>query len=214
MTVEINQLAPDVWQQRVSTSAHPEDAFDYVADFGRHVEWERELLAVQPINRRTTKYLKTYGARPMGLLDRMFSRGLRVTCAVMAAERPERIIWRQYRSRDASEPSSFQKLQFVITPSGYGSLIVLTRWFSGIEGIGADLVSRFSSRWGQVFQGLPPEIRAAAQGSPSERPGLFSTPDELVRQLLEGHPSRGPGPVSLERLRAILDGDDRSAFRD
>jgi hypothetical protein len=209
MTVEINQLGPDVWEQRVFTTAQPTWVFDYIADFQRHVEWERELLTVRPLNRRTREYLKTYGTRPTGLLGRIFSRGLRVTCVLRAVERPERIAWKQYRSRDASGPSGFQKLEFVITPSGYGSLIVLTRRFSGIEGIGADVVARFSSRWGQAFQGLPAVVRAAADVSSGDRPGLFSTPDELIRHMLEGHPSRGPGPTSLERLKAILDDGHR-----
>ncbi len=133
MTVETTQLGPDVWQNRVFTTAPPWVVFDYIADFEKHVDWERELLTV----------------------------------------------------------------------------IVLTRQFSGIEGIGADMVARFSARWGPAFQGLPPEVRAAAGGSSGDRPGLFSSPDEIVRHLLEGHPSRGPGPTSLERLKAIIDGAGR-----
>jgi hypothetical protein len=59
MTVEINQLALDVWEHRVFTTARPTGVFDYIADFEKHVEWERELVAVKPLNRRTG----TAGAR-------------------------------------------------------------------------------------------------------------------------------------------------------
>jgi uncharacterized protein YndB with AHSA1/START domain len=215
MTVEINQLGPDVWEHRVFTTAPPTLVFDYLADFEKHVEWERELVAVKPLNRRTGHrggaYLKTYDTRPRGLVGRIFSRGLRVTCKLSEVERPERIVWKQYRSHQASGPSSFQRLELLITPSESGSLIVLTRRFSGMEGISVDTVARFSSRWGQALQGLPPEFRVAAGGSKGGRPGLFSTPDEVVRHALDGHPSRGPGPTSLERLKAILDGGGRDA---
>jgi hypothetical protein len=51
MTVELNQLQPDVWEHRVFTTAHPMAVFDYIADFKKHVEWERELQTVQPLNR-------------------------------------------------------------------------------------------------------------------------------------------------------------------
>jgi hypothetical protein len=39
MTVEINQLQPDVWEHRVFTTAHPTAVFDYIAEFNKHVEW-------------------------------------------------------------------------------------------------------------------------------------------------------------------------------
>jgi hypothetical protein len=58
---------------------------------------------------------------------------------------------------------------------------------------------------------LPPEVRAAAGGSSGEWPGLFASPDDVVRHLLDGYPSRGPGPTRLERLKAILDGAGRSS---
>jgi hypothetical protein len=53
--------------------------FDYIADFKKHLEWERELQTVQPLNRRMStadgRYLKTYGTPPTGFVDRIFARG-------------------------------------------------------------------------------------------------------------------------------------------
>ena len=209
MSVEIYQLGPDVWEQRFVTTAQPNRVFDYIVDFERHVDWEHELMAVEPMNRRAGTaggdYLKTYGTRPTSLVERIFASRQRVTCTLTEVDRPHRIVWKQVRSHQAVEPSSFQKLDLVITPSAPGSLIVLTRRFIGIEGTSIDLVARFSSRWGQALSGLPPEVRAAAGASAGDRPGLFSTPDEVVQHALDGHSSRGPGPTSFERLNAILD---------
>jgi hypothetical protein len=185
MTVEIKQVGSDVWEQRVVTAAPATIAFDYIIDFARHVEWERELLRVQPLNAQKGEYLKTYGTQPTGLVGRIFSRGLRVTCKLKEINRPQRIVWKQYRSHDASGPSSFQIVDFLITPSQQGSLIVVTRRFQGLEGITADVVTGFLSRLGPAFPGLRPDA---------------------VQQVLEGHPSRGPGPASLDCLKAILDG--------
>src|SRR5262245_45726233 len=212
MTVDIHQLGPDLWEQRLVTTAQPDRAFDYIANFEKHIDWERELVSVKSLKGRTgrgAKYVKTYVTRPAGLIGRIFSSRLRVTCLVREVERPWRIAWKQYRSHQASAPSGFQRLEFVITPHGSGSLIVLTRRFTGSEAISADAIARFSSRWGRAFQGLPPEVRAAAGSGSGDRPGPFSMPGELVRQSLDGHPSRGPGPTSLERLKAILDGGNR-----
>ena len=184
--------------------------FDYVADFPRHVDWERDLLSVKVFGHGPgvpgAKYLKTYGKPAKGPVGRMFNRGHRVTCKVGQAERPHRIGWRQYRSHEAAGPSSFQQVDFAITPNGTGSQIVLTRMFSGNEGISSDMVARYASGFGQLLHNLPPELRGAAGRSAGERPGLFSSPDEIVRHMLEGHPAHGPGPTSLERLIAILDG--------
>jgi hypothetical protein len=217
MTVEIYQLGPDVWEHRVFTTAPPCGVFDYIVDFERHIEWEHELLTVKPCDGKTAmagaRYLKTYGTRPTGLVDRFFNRGHRVTCKLGEVQRPQRIVWKQYRSHDASGPSSFQGLDLIVTPRGSGSLIVLTRRFSGIEGSGADMVARFASRWGPVLQGLPPEVRAAAGRPADDRPGLFSSPEDVIRHALDGHPSHGPGPTSLERLKAILDGDGQRHTR-
>jgi hypothetical protein len=212
MTVEVIHLGPDTWEQRVSTTAPPHAAFDYIADFVRHTEWERELLTVRPTGTAGRGYLKIYGTRPTGLLGRIFSPRLKVTCNMKEVLRPQRIVWKQYRSHQASGPNSFQALELVITPSGSGSLIVLTRRFQGITGSGIDMVARFSSHLGPILQDLPPEIRAAAGRSSGDGPGLFSTPDDVVRHALEGHPSRGPGPTSLERLTAILDGGARATL--
>ena len=116
------------------------------ADFEQHVEWERELLTVKPLNRRAGnaggEYLKTYGNRPTGLLGLILASGQRVICRLRELERPGRIVWQQYRSHQASTPFGFQELEIVITPSDSGSLIVLTRRCSGTEGIGADMVAR------------------------------------------------------------------------
>src|ERR1700746_2969828 len=94
MIVEINQLGPNAWEQRVFTAAPPDLAFGYMADFDRHIEWEHELASVKPLGRRTgtigTRYLKTYDTRATGLVSRIFglSRGLRVTGTVKEIERP------------------------------------------------------------------------------------------------------------------------------
>jgi hypothetical protein len=137
--------------------------FDYIANFPRHVEWERELLKVQELGRRGD-YLKTYGAQPKGFADRVFNRGLRVTCKLTDVDRPRRIAWRQYRSHDASGPSSFQQIEFAISQGRSGSLIVVTRRFSGNEGISADIVARFSSRLGPACS-----PHAAKSGAKSSR---------------------------------------------
>jgi Polyketide cyclase / dehydrase and lipid transport len=210
MTVHVTQLGPETWQQRFSTTAPPETAFDYIADFQRHPEWERELLSVQPRGAAGRGYLKIYGTRATGLAGRIFSPRLKVTCKVKEVARPRRIVWRQYRSGQASGPNSFQKLELVITPSKSGSLIVLTRWFLGTVGSGIEMATRISSRFGPVLQGLPPEVRAAGATSSGGGPELFSMPDEVVRRALEGHPSRGPGPTSLEHLKANLDSGGRA----
>ena len=217
MTVEIYQLGPEVWEQKIVTTAHPDLVFDYIADFDKHTEWEHELASVKPLNRPTgnaaAKYLKTYGTLPTGLVGRIFHRGLRVTSTLKEIDRPRRLVWQQFRSHQASEPSSFQTVQLVITPSEPGSLIMLTRRFIGTDGTSIDLVARFSSRWGQAFQGLPPHVRAAADRSSADVPGLFTPPANIIRRALDGHPSRGPGPTSLERLKVILDGGRASAPR-
>lgn len=103
-------------------------------------------------------------------------------------------------------PSSFQQVDFAITPNGSGSSIVLTRMFSGNEGISGDMVARYASGFGNLLHNLPPELRAAAGKSAGDRPGLFSSSGEIVRHMLKGHPSHGPGPSSLERLVVILNG--------
>ena len=210
MTVEIYQLGPDVWEQKIFTTAQPDLVFDYIADFDKHTEWEHELASVKPLNRPTgnggAKYLKTYGTRPTGLVGRIFHRGLRVTCTLNEIDRPRRLVWQQFRSHQASEPSSFQTVRLMITPSELGSLILLTRRFIGMDGTSIELVARFTSRWGQAFQGLPPNVRATADRSSADLPGLFTAPADIIRHALDGHPSRGPGPTSLERLKVILDG--------
>jgi hypothetical protein len=210
MAVEIYQRGPEVWEQRAGTAATLWTVFDYIADFGMHVDWERDLLSVKVFEHRTgvpgANYLKTYGTRAKGPFGRMFNRGHRVTCKLRQAQRPHHIAWRQYRSHQAAGPSSFQQVDFAITPNGTGSLIVLTRMFSGDEGISSDMVARYASGFGQLLHNLPPELRAAAGRSAGNRPGLFSSPEEIVWHMLEGHPSHGPGPSSLERLIAILDG--------
>ncbi|WP_102145956.1 SRPBCC family protein [Mycobacterium hubeiense] len=205
MSVEINQLGPEVWEQRLITSAPPAVVFEHVADFERHLQWERELLSVRPPGRRLAtvgaQYVKTYGTRPASRLGRVFSRGFRVTCVLKVVEPPQRIVWKQYRAHDVSGPSTFQDVEFVVTPSGVGSLVVVIRRLRGMEGSSVDLVARFfSSQWGQSLQHLP------------ARPGMFLAPDEYIRRALDGYASRGPGPSSLERLGAVLDGrlDSRS----
>lgn len=212
MTVEINQLQPDVWEHRVFTTAHPMAVFDYIADFKKHVEWERELQTVQPLNGRMStagaQHLKTYGTPPTGFVGRIFTRGLRVTCDITEFVRPKRIVWQQYCSHSASEPSSFQRLDLMIAPSQLGSMIVLTRRFTGMDASSAELVALYVPRLGKKLQELPPEVRAAGSrlaGGPGGRPGLFSSSDDVVRQVLDNYPSRGPGPTSLLRLKEILD---------
>jgi hypothetical protein len=215
MTVEINHLQPDVWEHRVLTTAPPTAVFDYIADFKKHIEWERQLQTVEPLNRRMStaggQYLKTYGTAPTGFVARIFARGLRVTCNVTELVRPKRIAWNQYCSHSASEPTSFQTVDLMITPNQMGSLMVLTRRFTGMDASSAELVAMYMPRLDQLLQGLPPEVRAAGSrlaGGSTGRPGLFSSSDDVVRRVLDGYPSRGPGPTSLLRLNAILDGGE------
>ena len=70
MVVEIYQRGPEVWEQRAFSAATPWLVFDYVADFGRHVEWERDLLSVNVFGHGPgvpgAEYLKTYGKPAKG----------------------------------------------------------------------------------------------------------------------------------------------------
>ena len=131
----------------------------------------------------------------------MFSPPLRVTCNVTAVDpSAARLAWKQHVSHRASGPASFQNIDALVTPSDAGSRLVVTRELVGTEGIGVDMVARFSAGLGDRLQALPPET-AEAVGR------LFGSGhhDDLTRRALDGHPSRGPGPTSLERLQAILD---------
>src|SRR5947209_8505406 len=110
MTVEVRQVGPGDWEQRVFSTSPPHAAFDYIADFSRHTEWEHELLTVQQTGAAGPAYLKTYGTRSSGLVGRIFSPGVKVTCKLTEVARPRRIVWKQYRSRTASGPDKRQTL--------------------------------------------------------------------------------------------------------
>lgn len=205
MAVAIRQLGPQVWEQAVTVRAAAPDVFRYLADFERHREWELELQDVRHTHGRPgesgAEYVKTYGEPRPGLLRRMFSPPLRVTCKVTAVDPPAaRLAWKQHVSHRASGPASFQNIEVLVTPSDAGSRLVVTRELVGTEGIGVDMVSRFSARLGDRLQAVPPE-NAEAVG----RMMGGGRHEDLTRRALDGHSSRGPGPTSLERLQAILD---------
>ena len=208
MTVGIRQLEPQVWEVRLTVGAAVPDVFGYVLDFERHPEWELELQAVRLTHGRPGEigaaYVKTYGKRPPGLLQRIFAPPLRVTCTVVAVERPTRMAWKQHMSRRSSGPSSFQNIEVLVSPHDSGSLLVVTRELIGSEGASVDLAARFSTGLGDRLQALPPDAAAVvgriAGGGQSDP----LVPEDLTRRALDGHPSRGPGPTSLERLQAIL----------
>jgi hypothetical protein len=201
MAVEVRQLRPQAWELRLTVGAAGPAVFAYLLDFGRHPEWEHELRAVALTHGRPSAvgatYVKTYGERPAGFLRRMFSSPLRVTCRITAVDPPGHLAWKQHMSHRSSGPSSFQDVDVVISPHGSGSQLVVTRDLVGTEGMSADLVARFSTRLGDVLSALPPD-----GVGPGVRPGA----GDLVRRALDGHPSRGPGPTSLERLQVRLGG--------
>lgn len=204
MAVAIRQLKPQVWEQAVTVRAAAPDVFRYLVDFERHREWELELQEVRRTHGRPgesgAEYVKTYGERSPGLLRRMFSPPLRVTCKVTAIDPPARLAWKQHVSHRASGPASFQDIDVLVTPRDAGSLLVVTRELVGTEGLGVDLASRFSTSLGDRLQAVAPE-NAEAVG----RLTGGNRPEDFTRRALDGHPSRGPGPTSLERLQAILD---------
>jgi hypothetical protein len=194
VAVGIRQLGPQVWEQRLTVSAAVPDVFGYLLDFERHPEWELELQAVKLTHGRSggagAVYVKTYGKRPPGRFQRMFSSPLRATCKVTAVEPPARLAWKQHLSHRAAGPSSFQNIEMVVSPCDSGSLLVVTRELVGSEGAGVDLASAFSTRFGDRLQAL-------SAGAPG-------TAADLSRYALDGFPSRGPGPTSLERLEAVF----------
>lgn len=200
MTVEITHLEPDLWQHRLTVAASPPAVFGYLVDVRRHVDWEPELREVDvagaPVGPGTT-CVKTYGKAPSGFFDRIFSKPLRVTCRFTAVEPTTRIAWKQHISHRASGPDGFQNIDVRIAPHGTGSEIVVLRRLSGIDGSSAELVSRFSARLGDQLRAMAPEGQAGAL------PGIGAL--DMTRRVLDGHPSRGPGPTALERLKAILD---------
>jgi hypothetical protein len=202
--VAIRQLKPQVWEQAVTVRAAAPDVFRYLVDFERHREWELELQEVRHTHGRPgesgAEYVKTYGDRPPGFLRRLFSPPLRVTCKVTAVDSPVRLAWKQHVSHRASGPASFQDIDVLVTPSDAGSLLVVTRELVGTEGLGVDLAARFSASLGDRLQALRPE-NAEAVGRLTG--GIRH--EDVARRALDGHPSRGPGPTSLERLQAILD---------
>lgn len=197
-------MASEAWEQAVAVSAAAPDVFRYFADFERHREWELELQDVRLLRGRPGEsgavYVKTYGERPAGFLRRMLSPPLQVTCTVTAVDpSAARLLWKQHVSHRASGPTSFQNIDVAVIPSDAGSRVVVRRELVGADGMSVDLVSRFSTRLGDRLQGLAPE-NAEAVG----RMVGGGRPEDLIRRALDGHPSRGPGPTSLERLRAIL----------
>lgn len=203
MAVAIRQVGPQVWEQAVAVGAAAPDVFRYLADFERHREWELELQDVRLSHGRPgesgAEYVKTYGKRPPGLLRRMFSPPLRVTCKVTAVDpSATRLAWKQHVSHRASGPASFQNIDVVVTPTHVGSQVLVMRELVGTEGVSVDLVSRLSTRLDDL-QALRPEA-AEAVG----RMTGGGRQVDLTRRALDGHPSRGPGPTSLDRLQAIL----------
>jgi polyketide cyclase/dehydrase/lipid transport protein len=204
VAVAIRQVGPQLWEQAVAVGAATPEVFRYLADFERHREWELELQDVRLSHGRPgesgAEYLKTYGERPTGLLRRMFSSPLRVTCQLTAVDPSAgRLAWKQHVSHRTSGPASFQNIDVVVTPSDAGSQVVVRRELVGTDGMSVDLVSRFSAGLGDRLQAMPPET-AEAVG----RMIGGGRQEDLTRRALDGHPSRGPGPTSLDRLQAIL----------
>lgn len=207
MTVEITHLEPDLWQHRLTVAAAPPAVFGYLVDVRRHVDWEPELRDVdvaggEPVGHHTT-CVKTYGSAPSGLVDRIFSKPLRVTCRFTAVEPTTRIAWKQHISHRASGADGFQNIDVRITPHGAGCEIVVLRRLSGMDGSTAELVSRFSARLGDQLRAMAPEGEAGRLGGIGPTTPLVT--GDVTRRVLDGHPSRGPGPTALEHLKAILD---------
>jgi hypothetical protein len=192
VAVGIRQLGPQRWELRLLVGAGAPDVFGYLLAFERHPEWEHELQAVRATGGRPgtvgAVYVKTYGARPAGgLLGRLVGPApIRATCTITAVEPPTRLAWKQHLSHRAAGPSSFQHVDVAVLPQAAGCELVVTRELVGMEGAGADVSAGLAAR----FAGL---------GLAGAMP-----PDVVARQTLDGHPSRGPGPTSLDRLQAIL----------
>src|SRR4051812_26164792 len=162
MTISVRHVSANTWELSFRSNARVERAFEYLVAFERHVEWEEQLTEVERLRAAHgaagASYVKTYGARPAGLLRRLFWRPVRVDCTITAVERPKLIAWGQQLWRDQpSEGYYWQDVEVRITPDGDGCRVTFTRHLMPDDSFSLATVTKaygfIQSRLGQ----LPPE---------------------------------------------------------
>jgi len=222
MTIEVRQLEHGVWELSFSTGAAVADVFDYIADFTRHVDWEEELLEVKTLRGTAgavgAKYLKIYGSRPTGFLQRLFWKPTRIDCKIKAVSRPERVAWEVQLWRDQTSESYYrQDVELLVRSAGAGSEVRFVRRLMPDDAVSAAMAMGAYNFMSPVFRQVPPELKDKLREEHSRRyPGkpmpntLDMSPSDVAGDLLENLPIRGPGSRSLARLKALLDGRGRS----
>lgn len=217
MTIDVKQVEHRTWELSFSTGAAMPAVFEYVIDFERHVEWEEELLEVKTLGTKVresgAKYLKTYGTRPEGFLQKFFWNPTRIDCKITSVDRPHRVTWEQQLWRDqTSESFHRQDVELLLSGAGHGCEVKFVRRLMPDDAVSASLAMGAHSLMTSAFRNVPSEMKARLQEEHQRRyPGkllpnaLEMTSDEVAGELLEGLPIRGPGARSLARLKAVLD---------
>lgn len=217
MTINVRQVEHGTWELSFSSSAAMPVVFDYIVDFERHVEWEEKLLEVKRLGRKAresgAKYLKTYGERPTGFIQRLFWKPTRIDCKIKAIDRPHRMAWEQQLWRDqTSESFYYQDVELLLRAAGPGCELRFVRRLMTDDAVTAAMGLGAHNLMSSLFRKVPPEMKERLREEHGRRyPGkpvpdtLDLTPDEVAGELLEGLPIRGPGSRSLTRLKAVLD---------
>jgi hypothetical protein len=216
MTISAREVKHGTWELGFSTTAPAPFVFDYFVDFERHVEWESDLTEVKILGRiartRGAKYLKTYGQRPSGFLQRFFWNPTRVLSRLKATESPSRIAWTQEIWRSTSDSDYVQDFELRLTPDRGGCSVQLTRHLIADDAVSAEFFMGMYGRFNKVFSNVPPAMKERLRVEHQARyPGIpvrasFDVPaEEAMGELMENLPVRGPGSRSLERLKTLLD---------
>jgi hypothetical protein len=190
--------------------------FEYVLEFERHVEWEDRLLEVSRAGRVAgvagAKYIKTYGTRPSGFLQRFFWKPTRIDCKIRAVEPPDRIAWQVQLWRDQPSDYDYQEIELRLTPDGAGSRVTFLRHLADGDATSTSAALRLRDGFAAMLQHVPPEMQETLREdhrrrypTAPEKIGMDVSADEVAGDLLENLPIRGPGSRSLTRLKAILD---------
>jgi hypothetical protein len=221
MTVDVRQLEHGTWELSFSTGATVAHVFDYIVDFERHIDWEEELLEVRTLRGSAgavgAKYLKIYGSRPTGFLQRLFWKPTRIDCKITAVSRPERIAWEVQLWRDQpSEGYYSQDVEVLLRPAGAGSDVRFVRRLMSDDAVSAGIAMGAHNFMTGLFRQVPPEMKDRLREEHRRRypgkpvPNTFDlSPGEVAGDFLENLPIRGPGSRSLARLKALLDGGGR-----
>jgi hypothetical protein len=214
----VRQLEHGTWELGFSTRAAVTAVFDYIADFQRHVEWEEELLEVKQLTGRAgefgAKYLKTYGTRPAGLIQRLFWSPTRIDCAIRMSERPNRLVWRQQLWRDQpSDSYDRQDVELLLTANTHDSEVTFVRRLMVDDAASAGMAMGAYDLMSSAFRNAPPgtkeKLLEEYRRRYPDRPAVSAfdlTRDQVAGDLMENLPIRGPGSRSLERLKKLLDG--------